>query len=119
LLVTTSVAYPPPYTSYFTPRVRVKPEPAFFIRKTIMLILFHSLAKACPSRTVRVKHKPPWCNTTLANLKRECRTYFNRSKYNKSESSWILYHTKLSLYKKYISKRRAWASFCSVIEEEF
>jgi len=35
-----------------------------------------------------------------------------------SESSWNLYHTKLSLYKKEIriAKRRAWANFCSSIE---
>jgi len=64
------------------------------------------------------KHKPPWGNATLANLKRECRTYFNRAKYNNSGSSWNLYHTKLSLYKKEIriSKRRAWVNFCSSIE---
>jgi len=57
-------------------------------------------------------------NATLANLKRECRTYLNRAKYNNSESSRNLYHTKLSLHKKEIriSKRRAWANFCSSIE---
>jgi len=46
------------------------------------------------------------------------RVYFNRVKYNNSESSWNLFHTKLSLYKKEIriSKLRAWASFCSSIE---
>jgi len=77
-----------------------------------------ALKRACPSRTVKAKHKPPWWNATLANLKRECRTYFNRAKYNNSESSWNLYHTKLSLYKKEIriSKQRAWANFCSSIE---
>jgi len=72
--------------------------------------------RACPSRTVKTKHKPPWWNATLSNLKRECRTYFNRAKYNNSES-WKSYHTKLSIYKKEIriSKRRAWANFCSSI----
>jgi len=74
-----------------------------------------ALKRACPSRAVKSKHKPPWWNATLANLKRECRTYFNRAKYNNSESSWNLYLTKLSLYKKEIRilKRRAWANFCS------
>jgi len=40
------------------------------------------------------------------------------NQYNNSESSWNLYHTKLSLYKKEIriSKRRAWANFCRSIE---
>jgi len=57
-----------------------------------------TLKMACPSRTVKAKHKPP----TLANLKRVCRTYFNTAKYNNSESSWNLYHTKLSLYKREI-----------------
>jgi len=63
-------------------------------------------------------HKPPWWNTTLANLIRECRTYFNKAKYNNSESSWNIYHKKLSLYKKEIriSKRREWDNFCSSIE---
>jgi len=77
-----------------------------------------AIKRACPSRTVKTKHKPPWWNATLANLKKKCRTYFNRAKYNNSESSWSLYHTKLSLYKKEIriSKRRAWANFCSSIE---
>jgi len=60
------------------------------------------MKRACPSRTVKAKHKPLWWNTTLANLKSECRTYFNRAKYNNSESSWDLYHTKLSLHKKEI-----------------
>jgi len=52
------------------------------------------------------------------NLKREYRTYFNRAKYNNSETSWNLNHTKLSLYKKEIRilKRRAWANFCRSIE---
>jgi len=56
--------------------------------------------------------------TSLANLKNECRAYFNRAKYYNSEASWDIYHTKLSLYKKEIrtSKRRACASFCSRIE---
>jgi len=74
-----------------------------------------ALKRACPSRAVKSKYKPPWWNATLANLKRECRTYFNRAKYNNSESSWNLYLTKLSLYKKeiIILKRRAWANFCS------
>jgi len=35
------------------------------------------------------KHKPPWGNATLANLKRECGTYFNRAKYSKSGSPGI------------------------------
>jgi len=39
-----------------------------------------AIKRACPSRLVKAKHKPPWWNTTLANLKRECRTYFNRDK---------------------------------------
>jgi len=38
-----------------------------------------------------IHYRNGW-NTTLVNLKRECRTYFNRA-------SWSLYHTKLSLYK--------------------
>jgi len=63
-------------------------------------ICTEALKRACPSRTVKAKHKPPWWNATLENLKRECRTYFSRAKYNNSEYSWNLYHTKLSLYKR-------------------
>jgi len=44
-------------------------------------ICSEAIKKACPSRTVKTKPKPPWWNTTLANLKNECRTYFNRAKY--------------------------------------
>jgi len=60
----------------------------------------------------------PVKKTSLANVKNECRAYFNRAKYYNSEASWDIYHTKLSLYKKEIrtSKRRACASFCSRIE---
>jgi len=42
----------------------------------------------------------PWWNTTLANLKSECRAIFNRAKFYNSEASWNIYHRKLSLYKK-------------------
>jgi len=47
-----------------------------------------ALKRACPSRTVKAKHKHSWWNATLPNLKRECRTYFNKAKYNNSQSSW-------------------------------
>jgi len=40
-----------PYTSYFTPRIRVKPEPAFLKRHTLTHFLFHSLAKATSPRS--------------------------------------------------------------------
>jgi len=75
-------------------------------------------SKYCYNCGAKEQHKPPWWNATLANLKRERRTYFNTAKYNKSKSTWNLYHTKLSLYKKEIkiSKQRAWANFCSSIE---
>jgi len=32
-------------------------------------ICSEAIQKACPSRTVKTKRKPPWWNTTLANLK--------------------------------------------------
>jgi len=38
-------------TSNFTPRVMVKPGPAFLLRHTLTLILFHSLAKATSPRS--------------------------------------------------------------------
>jgi len=75
---------------------------AWTLVNTFTDICGEAIKRACPSRTVKANHKPPWWNTTLANLKRECRTYFNRTKYNNSESSWNLYHTILSLYKKEI-----------------
>jgi len=65
------------------------------LANTFTDICGEAIKRACPSRTVKTKHKPP--KATLANLKRDCRTYFNRAKYNNSESSWNLYHTKRKL----------------------
>nr|XP_044249376.1 uncharacterized protein LOC123002812 [Drosophila takahashii] len=88
------------------------------IVNTFTDICGEAIKKACPSRTVKTKHKPPWWNTTLAALKSDCRSHFNKAKYSNSEASWNTYHTKLSQYKKEIriSKRREWANFCSSIE---
>ena len=77
-----------------------------------------ALKKACPSKIIKITHKPPWWTKELRKLKSECGKEFNSAKRIDDDTSWELYKTKLRVYKNEIrkTKRKEWANFCSNIE---